>query len=39
MRSPVRAWARASVAEQNARDYEALAAAVESGRVTAETGL
>ncbi len=26
-------------AEQNARDYEALAAAVESGRVTAETGL
>ena len=26
-------------AEQNARDYDALAAAVESGRVTAETGL
>jgi uncharacterized protein (DUF2252 family) len=26
-------------AEQNARDYEALAAAAESGRVTAETGL
>jgi uncharacterized protein (DUF2252 family) len=26
-------------AEQNARDYEALAAAVESGRVTAQTGL
>ncbi len=26
-------------AEQNARDYEALAAAVESGRVTAATGL
>ena len=29
----------AAYAEQNERDYQALAAAVKSGRITAETGL